>query len=441
LTTLLLMGSGAVIVLLNLAGGWWFIRRHVISPVGRLTETSRAFAAGDLGKRADPRGNDELAELGNAFNQMARQLKERIDESERQRGFLQALIDAIPDGLRVISPDYRVLLTNQAYRQQLGLGDADGVGDSCHGVSHQSDKPCPATLVTCPVHEIGVHPGPVKALHRHYDSEGKVTDVEIYAAPLTATVDGKVQTLIVESIRDLSKQIKYSHEQKLSELGKLATGVAHEIHNPLASVRLALDGLRHGVSDVDSEVVEYLELVDREVDKCVKFTERLLRLGMQPSESPELVEIERVVEDTIGLVRWEADELGVTITTELEPGLRVLASDSEMRMVILNLIQNAFHAMPDGGALEVTAVARTPWVEIAVHDTGIGIEPERVPRIFDPFYSRRADGAKGTGLGLSIVRTMVENYGGRIEVKSVPGQGSVFTAFLPDPTHNGEGVV
>lgn len=432
MTTLLLMGAGATIVLLNLAGGWWFIQRFVINPVDKLTLTSQALAQGDLSKRAHPQGNDELAQLGHSFNRMADQLQERIDESEHQSGFLQSLLDAIPDGVRVISPDYRVVMANQAYRRQLGLHDADGVGDTCYRISHQSDHPCAGTLITCPVQEIGMHGKPVKALHRHHDIDGKAIDVEIYAAPLVAMLEGKHQTLIVESIRDLSKEIKYSHEQKLSELGKLATGIAHEIHNPLASVRLALDSLRSGVTDVDPEITEYLELVDHEVDQCVKFTERLLRLGMQPSEAPELVELTPVVEDTLGLVRWDAEQRKIVMTSALEPGLRALASDSELRMVMLNLIQNAFHAMPQGGELEVSSRLAVPWIEITVCDTGMGIQPERLPRIFDPFYSRRADGAKGTGLGLSIVRTIVEGYGGRIEVRSEPGHGSRFIVLLPD---------
>lgn len=431
-TTLFLMGSGAIIVLLNLAGGWWFFQRYIIGPVERLTGNSRALAAGDLRQRAKPRGDDELADLGHAFNAMADQLQERIDESEHQRAFLQALIDAIPDGVRIITPDYRVILTNKAYRDQLGLGDADGVGDSCHRVSHQSEQPCPSTLVTCPVHEINRNGKPVKALHRHHDANGRISDVEIYAAPMQVMLEGRQQRLIVESIRDLSKQIKYSHEQKLSELGKLATGVAHEIHNPLASVRLALDSLRRSVTDGDPEVAEYLELVDHEIDKCVTSTERLLRLGMSPPEEPELVEISRVVEDTLSLLRWEAEQQRVQLITKLEPGLRVLASDGELRMIALNLMQNAFHAMPEGGELEVSSRSSGTSVVITFRDTGVGMQQQQLMRIFDPFYSRRADGAKGTGLGLSIVRAIIENYGGSIDVESEPGKGSAFSVTLPD---------
>ena len=438
-TTLLLMGSGAVIVLLNLAGGWWFIQRYVLGPVGALAATSEGLAAGDLDRRVTPAGDDELGQLAITFNDMAGQLQERVALVEHQREFLQALLDAIPDGVRVIGPDYRVVLTNRAYRDQLGLGAADGVGEPCHLAAHQSTTPCPPTLITCPLHEIKTRAAPVKALHRHQDRDGNTSDVEIYAAPLVTMRDGRAQVMVVESIRDLSQQVQYSHEQKLAELGKLATGVAHEIHNPLASIRLALDGLRAGTSEIDPEVVEYLDLVDQEVDKCVKFTERLLRLGMQPPDAPELVEVESIATDMLALLHWEAQQIGVSVHTALHPGLRVLASDSGLRMVLLNLIQNAFHAMPSGGELYLGTCRVGRWVEISVRDTGIGIEPDRLQRIFDPFHSRRADGARGTGLGLSIVRTIVDNWGGRVEVQSEPGKGSVFRVSLPDPAAEEQG--
>jgi signal transduction histidine kinase/HAMP domain-containing protein len=438
-TTLLLMGSGAIIVLLNIGGGWWFLQRYVLTPVGQLTRSSQSLAQGDLSQRAATQGTDELAQLGQAFNRMADQLQERIDESEHQRDFLQALLDAVPDGVRVIDRHYRVTMTNQAYRQQLGLGDTDGVGDTCHRISHQSDRPCPSTLITCPVHEIGRTGQPLKVLHRHFDAGGNVSDVEINAAPLPTMVDGHPETLTVECIRDLSKQIRYSHEQRLSELGRVATGVAHEIHNPLASMRLALDGLRRNGHELDGEMTEYLALVDNEIDKCLIFTERLLRLGMQPPEEPELVEVTSVVEDTLGLLRWEAEEHGISTSIALEPGLRVMASDPELRVVFLNLIQNAFHAMPKGGQLALGSRRVEPLVEITVRDTGVGIDPERLPRIFDPFFSRRADGVEGTGLGLSIVRTIVETYGGSVEVESTVGQGSEFKVLLPDADHSAQG--
>jgi signal transduction histidine kinase len=204
---------------------------------------------------------------------------------------------------------------------------------------------------------------------------------------------------------------------------------------------MALDRLRRDlvIADDQSEIREYLELVDREIDKCVNFTERLLRIGMPPPETPELVTVQTVIEDTLSLLRWEAAQRGISVDTELAPSLRVLASDSEMRMVALNLIQNAFHAMPQGGELHIAGTAGDQWIDIAFYDTGVGIPAERLSRIFDPFYSRRADGAQGTGLGLSIVRTIVEHYGGEILVRSDVGKGSTFIVRLPNAEQLSEG--
>ncbi len=435
-TTLLLMGSGAIIVLLNIGGGWWFLQRYVIKPVSRLTTASRALAGGDLAVRTQISGNDELAELSRTFNGMAGQLQSKVNELARQSAFLQALVDAIPDGVRVIAQDYKVLLTNQAYREQLQLGDSNGIGQACHLVSHNSDQPCPATLITCPVHELSKSAKPVRAIHRHHRTDGRVIDVEIYAAALEATIEGRQQTLVVESIRDLSKQVKYSQEQKLSEIGKLATGVAHEIYNPLASVKIALHALHEntGGSDSESEIQGYLQLVDHEVDKCIVMTEKLLRLGMPPPEEPQLVSVSPIIEDTLSLVKWEAEALGISLHTELDPAVRALTSDSELRMVALNLIQNAFHAMPQGGELRVISRRAEKRIEIEFRDTGVGMPPELSARIFDPFFSRRANGSSGTGLGLSIVRSILADFGGKISVQSETGRGSTFVVDLPDPS-------
>jgi signal transduction histidine kinase len=110
----------------------------------------------------------------------------------------------------------------------------------------------------------------------------------------------------------------------------------------------------------------------------------------------------------------------------------VLASDSELRMVVLNLVQNALHAMPDGGELRVETLQQDDKVEIIFTDTGVGIQPADAAHIFEPFFSRRADSERGTGLGLSICQSIIQNYGGRIHFESQPGRGSRFVVELPD---------
>lgn len=434
-TTLLLMGSGALIVLLNISGGWWFIRRFVIRPTQQLAALSDRLSQGDLSARSRMNGADELQKLGATFDHMAERLEEKVETLEEQQEFLQCLVDAIPDGVRIIDPDYRIILANRAYREQLQLEERSGVGETCYGSTYGLAQPCAPTLVTCPLHELTRNGrDSVRVLHRHRRADGTQIDVEIYAAAMRVKRKGKEQVLIVESIRDLAKQIKYSQEQKLSELGRLAAGVAHEIHNPLASVRLALNATELRTREDGTcppEVTQYLDLVDREIDKCIDVTERLLKLSAPPSVNPELVSLDRVVVETLSLVRWEADQNGVEILEDLQPETRVVASDSEMRMLVLNLVQNAFHAMPAGGKLSVRLRGDENGVTLEIRDNGAGISAEDLKHIFEPFFSRRADQSQGTGLGLAISQNIAENWNGKITVESEFGEGSCFTLRLP----------
>ncbi|MCU7905972.1 MAG: HAMP domain-containing protein [Candidatus Thiodiazotropha sp. (ex Epidulcina cf. delphinae)] len=438
-TTLLLMGAGALIVILNLIGGWWFIHAYILKPVNRLIQASEDLTRGNLKTRVVMAGSDELSRLGDTFNYMVTKLQEKLLELEEQKAFLQALVDAIPDGVRIIDKDYNVLLTNNAHRVQLGPGDETGVGQPCYLTTHNTEKPCPPTLITCPVHEVINHKKSIKVLHRHQRTDGDSLDVEIFAAPLTANIKGEEQTLVIESIRDLAKEVKYSHEQKLSELGRLATGVAHEIHNPLASIKLALDAAKKVLDSnqgCPASVVNYLKLVDHEIDTCIEITGKLLKLGAPPTKTMELVDINIALDETLSLLRWQAEQKNIEIHEKLEPSLlRVLASDSELRMVILNLAQNAFHAMPTGGELVVSTISKHNRIIIEFADTGVGIQAADLPYIFDPFFSRRACKKTGTGLGLSISLAIAEKYGGSIGVENKFSGGSLFSIDLPDARH------
>jgi signal transduction histidine kinase len=179
--------------------------------------------------------------------------------------------------------------------------------------------------------------------------------------------------------------------------------------------------------------MEPLKLVDREIDNCIEITSKLLKLGTSPADFPELVDVNAALHETLSLLRWQAEENHIQIHERLDASLlRVLASDSELRMVALNLAQNAFHAMPEGGELEVLTGRENDRIVMRFSDTGAGILAKDLPYIFDPFFSRRADDVKGTGLGLSISLAIIKKYGGNIAVESEFSCGSRFTITLPE---------
>ncbi len=435
---LALAGMGALLLLLTLAGGSWFIRHLILKPVSRLASGSTDLANGLLDTRVSIEGDDELAQLSSSFNQMADSLQTLLNQTREQEAFLQALVDAIPDGIRVIDPDtFLIALDNQAYRSIIGRDAGQSCkGLTCHASSHGLSQPCPPSLALCPVHEIRHSGRPCKTLMAFKREDGSTNQVEVMAAPMRLRIGGKKKLFIVESCRDLARIVKFSQEQKLAEMAQLATGVAHEIHNPLASVRIALHAMLRAIdktTESSGEMLSYLELVDGEIDRCIEITERLLKLGIASPGNAQLVEVNPVVKETLSLLSWEAEAAKVRIQTGYATtNPRVLASDSELRMVVLNLAQNALHAMPDGGTLEVRTEEQGDKVNIVFTDTGVGIGQADVAHIFEPFYSHRADGQKGTGLGLSICRSIVLNYGGDIRFESQTGKGSTFTVELPD---------
>jgi len=434
-TTLLLTGSGTLVVLFTLTGGWWFMRRFVLQPVQQLCKASRAMSEGQLDARVHLPVTDELGELGRTFNDMGDRLERSMRELQEKDIFLQGVVDAIPDGIRVIDDQYAIVLSNRAYLQQLGLTkEEDGTGP-CYLSSHQRSQPCPPTLVTCPLHEILMNGGSVKVLDQFIRSDGRPLPVEVVAAAMQIPCGNESKTLVVESVRNLEQQIQYSQEQRLSELGRLAAGVAHEIHNPLTSIRLALDSMVKAGKQPDGDLSmawDYLEVIDSQIDECISITERLLKMSMSPGQR-QVVDMNVAVGEVMSLVAWEAENKRVSIRQELDPGNpRVIATESEFRTVVLNLVQNAFHAMPAGGRLDIGTHKNNGNVLLIVSDTGVGILPEDRPHIFEPFFSHRADDVNGTGLGLSILRAVVDHYGGRVEVESQPGHGSRFTVIFPD---------
>lgn len=437
----LMSGAGLLVVLMGMSTVWMVLRRQVLNPILALDNASRTMAAGDLKVRVVPeaRRDDELVDLFKSFNGMADTIEKGVNEVREKEAFLQSLIDTVPDGVRVIDETYTVVMANSSYEKQAMPAGAPLIGVPCFAIHGRTER-CPPTLLTCPFHAIKADGEPIKYIHRHVRGDGSELFVETTAARLTQEKDGKERVYIIEAIRDLEQPVKYSQEQRLSEIGQLAAGVAHEIYNPLASVRLGLQSLlrRAKTADqLDSETCEYLGMVDGEVEKCISVTKRLLDLSQVPSQSLQLVSLSTVVPEVVSLLRYEAEQSRIKIELDFgQEDLRVFATDAELRMLALNLAQNAFHAMPKGGTFRVSGHHDNGEVRVCFSDTGVGIEPDVMSHIFEPFYSKRADGVAGTGLGLTICKAITTRYQGRIDVESTPGIGTAFTIAFPQADGN-----
>lgn len=222
---------------------------------------------------------------------------------------------------------------------------------------------------------------------------------------------------------------------KLAAIGELATNIAYEVNNPLTGV-LGYTGLLLKSDDIPQEKKEHLRTIERETLRAREILKNLLDFSRR--KPPHLVrtDIAGIIEDTIMLVKGQAKVIHVDIKTDCPPGLPLVAVDTdEIKQVFVNLINNAFFAMPSGGTLTIRCGAEDegtgpPHIVVSLSDTGHGIPEDHLDKIFDPFFTTRSDGG-GTGLGLSISYMVVQNHGGRIEVESAVGEGSTFRVVLP----------
>ena len=430
-SALMLGGIGFLVVLASGGGIWMALHWLVITRLRRLHDVSGEYARGNLDIKSGLSGTDEITRLGESFDDMAGRLGKSLNNLNASKLFLQNVIDSIPDGVRVIDNDFNIIMANQAYCSQISQTMEEVVGDKCYRSSHARDEPCLETLVTCPVAELRKEPSTgIKARQQHFDADGSELFVEVSAARVQMTIDGVPSSYVIESIRDLAAQTRISHEQRLSEIGLLATGVAHEIHNPLTSIQFALKALQGETRKHNN--IEYLEIAEAEIGKCLEVTDRLLMLSVPPGRELELVDMEKAIQEVVSLLSYQLEHANVVLRLELEPLIRVLASDSDMRMIVINLAQNAIHAMPDGGELTIGGRHSSGWIELIFGDTGEGIDGLNLDKIFLPFWTKRADASGGRGLGLSICKAIVDRSGGKMSIESTLNEGTAFTILLPD---------
>jgi signal transduction histidine kinase len=209
-------------------------------------------------------------------------------------------------------------------------------------------------------------------------------------------------------------------------MGQLASGIGHELRNPLAVINNALYMLKLGSSGQDAGLSEYLDIIDQEVAASNKIITDLLTFARIKPANLDRVEIPKLVN---GLLRKFVPPENVQVIDELEgQSVPVYVDQKQIEQVITNLLTNAYQSMPEGGQLVLRAEAGKKQLKVHFCDTGMGIAPENIDKIFEPLFTTKA---KGIGLGLTISKMLAEINGGKITVKSKLGEGSTFTLWLP----------
>lgn len=332
---------------------------------------------------------------------------------------LQVALDAIPAAAAVLDADHRVALINKRAEKLLALPRTAAVGR----------RPSDAGLAwLAPLLKDGSE-FTNKAATLTVSGHLATVLVDATPLPLGGSPDG---TFVV--IRETANTCEADHRierlESLAGIGEIAAGAIHEIRNPLTSISGFIQLMRaRAVRQADQTTTDYCTLIAEEIGHINSILSDFLTLANSRNTKFTAVDIGRLVRDVQSLIYGEAILSKITVTARL-PGAPLLihGNGDKIKEVLVNLARNAFQAMPDGGALAITARADGPVVRIDLADTGQGIADTAMAEIFKPFYTTKES---GTGLGLAICRRIVEDHRGEITVSSEVGKGTVFTLTFP----------
>lgn len=236
---------------------------------------------------------------------------------------------------------------------------------------------------------------------------------------------------INEELQDVQAQLLQA--TKLTAIEQLATGIAHEIHNPLTIIsgKAQVLLLQKERTHMDDRVEEVLKTIVKQTKRAADITRKLLMFSQGSGSPKEMLRLDQVLEDTLSLVSYQTSLEGIEVTRQISVPLPSFYGNlHEMREVFLNLILNAVQSVGSQGKIhcEINGKLQDQMIEISISDTGSGITPEVLQKLFNPFFTTRPD---STGLGLFVTKQIVHRYGGSISAQSRPGEGSLFVIQLP----------
>ncbi len=401
---------------------------ELLSGIGTFLEIAMYLTVGALFgalRDREERRTQDLTKVSLQLEEAYRKLEERAMELISVQNYTQSILRSITSGVLTVGPDGSVATANPAAERMLGMSETEMVPRSIRALFRDDGG------IATDVQKVlrGRTPLALREV-TIITAGGRTVHVQASTSRMRA-VGGKVLGAVVtvedvSDIRALTDQL--IRADRLAAMGELTAGVAHEVRNPLGVIRASVQLLEDAQCD-EERIREAAAVIKHEIDRLDRVIKALLDFG-RPS-TPTLVEtdVESVLDDVLLFTTRFATQADVQIDRTSD-GLipTVLADPDQLKQVFLNLVTNAVQAMEDvGGHITVSTRSEGDFVQVDVADTGPGIAAADLPKIYDPFYSRRPD---GTGLGLTIVHRIVDEHGGHIEVESGEA-GTVFRVSLP----------
>ncbi len=409
--------TGGIAILLALG-----IAKATTQPVKELTALARALAAGDLDRRIHVESGDEIGDLGRAFNQMAERLQESMAAITRERNEAAAILTHMDDGIVIAGPEGRVRLVNPAAERILQLPRGQMQGRTITEVVRNHE------LVQL-VQESMVRGQPGTHFTKLVELGPGQRRVRAVATGVgSASLQGSM--LLLQDVTELWRLESMRRE--------FVANVSHELRTPLASLKALVETLEAGALEDPPAAREFLGRMHVEVEGLAQLVEELLELSRIESGQVALhlepVHVGDLVALAVERLRPLAERHGVFLEVHAHPDLPPAVADAQrLQQAVINLVHNAIKFNRTGGRVLVTTRAEDAQLLVSVSDTGAGIAPDDLPRVFERFYKGdRSRSSQGTGLGLAIAKHVAQAHGGRVWAESDgPGRGATFTLALP----------
>ncbi len=362
--------------------------------------------------------------------------RKRAEEAlKRSNEFLNTILDSMNDAISIINVhDFRIVGVNSTFLKQYGVKEEEVIGKTCYQITHHRSDPCTPPDDICPLLGTVTNGKLSVAEHVHYGADGEKMYVEVSTSPVKDENGNIIQ--VVHVSRDITDRKKMEEQlivtDRLASVGELASGIAHELNNPLTGVigfsELLLE------KDISDDVKEDIKTICGEAQRAAAVVKGLLTFARKHAPVKQLVNINSIIEKVLELRAYEQRVSNIQVNTNFAPDLPEITADYfQLQQIFLNIIINAEHFMLEAhnrGNLTITTERTGDIIKASFADDGPGISKENLGHVFDPFFTTKEVG-KGTGLGLSICHGIITEHGGRIYAESELGKGATFVVELP----------
>jgi len=351
---------------------------------------------------------------------------------EEVKGLARNILESIPTGVLTINRNGHVTAVNPSAVATLKRSTEELLGQSYEQMFPQGNM---IRIVLDGVLHNDRH---VDQQDMPYRDGDETRTIRFTTADLTGDEGKPVGVIVllkdVTEILGLERRVRIA--DKLAALHTLSAGVAHELRNPLSAIDLNLHLLEEDLKENGVPITpaaQYLHVLNAECRRLSVMLDNFMKFARPGSVSLHVVDVKALLNHLLALMQFEGEERKLRLEQVVEETLPpVLGDETQISQVLVNLIVNSFHAMPNGGFCRIIAAQREadgkPWVEITVKDNGLGITQEQISHLFEPFYTTKSN---GTGLGLAIAYRIMQDHGGTIQISSVPGSGTTVVTQFP----------